>query len=190
MYYNSILIRKLYPIEITYLKDELEMNSPLWHNHASDLKLTSLKDGKSIHLQWCNDELQVVTDNWKYFPKTQQLLKSIVGDNTLGRVYWHRLLPGNKIYPHTDANIPFVKSGELLHRYQIYLDIDKNFRIIFENQLIDGNIISNSIIDFPLKSTHCYNNNSNSTLYLLVFDDIGTPSRIRTSECRNQNPMP
>ena len=175
MYYDSILIRKLSPIEITYLKDELEMNSPLWHNHANDLNLTSLKDGKSIHLQWCNDELKITTDNWKYFPNTHQLLKSIVGDNNLGRVYWHRLLPGDKINAHTDANIPFVRLGKLLHRYQIYLDIDTDIKIVFNNQFIDGNRISNSIIDFPLKSMHYYNNISMATLYLLVFDDIGTP---------------
>ena len=175
MYYHSILIRKLSPIEITYLKDELEMNSTLWHNHAIDLNLTSLKDGKSIHLQWCDDELNLVTDNWKYFPKTQQLLKNIVGDNNLGRVYWHRLLSGDKINAHTDANIPFVKSGKLLHRYQIYLEVDNNIEIVFNKQLIEVEHITNSVIDFPLKSMHYYINNSNSTLYLLVFDDIGTP---------------
>ena len=190
MNYDSILIRKLSILEISNLTEELETNSNLWTYHATDLNLTSLKEGKSIHIQWCDDELRVVTDNWGYFPKTQQLLKNIVGDNALGRVYWHRLLPGDKIDAHTDADISFVKSGELLHRYQIYLDVNKNVSIIFKNQIIDGTIISNSIIDFPLKSIHYYKNNSNVTLYLLVFDDIGTPSRIRTSECRNQNPMP
>jgi len=180
MYYDSILIKKLSLIEITYLKDELEMNRPLWQQHATDLKLTSLKDGKSIHLQWCDDELNIITDNWKYFSKTQQLLKSIVGDNVLGRVYWHRLLPGDKINVHNDANIPFVKSGELKHRYQIYLEVDKNVEIFFNKQLIDTECITNSVIDFPLKSMHYYINNSNSTLYLLVFDDIGTPLSICT----------
>ena len=175
MYYDSILIRKLTSLEISDLKEELANNDSLWIYHASDLRLTSLKDGKSIHLQWCNDKLQVVTDNWKHFPETQQLLKSIVGDNTLGRVYWHRLLPGDKINPHTDANIPFVQSNKLIRRYQIYLDIDTNVEIFFDNRIIDINQISNSIIDFPLKSMHYYKNNSNSIVYLLVFDDVGTP---------------
>ena len=190
MYYDSILIKKLTPIEISNLKEELEINNHLWHTHYSDLSKTHLKDGKSIHIQWCDDELNVITDNWKLFSRTQQLLKSIVGNNSMGRVYWHRLLPGDKINAHTDINIPFVKSGELQCRYQIYLDIDNGVQIIFNKHLIECSLISNSVIDFPLKSLHYYNNNSNSTLYLLVFDDIGTPSRIRTSECRNQNPMP
>lgn len=190
MYYDSILIRKLTSLEIVDLKEELVNNNLLWHNHATDLNLTSLKEGKSIYLQWCNNELVVTSKKWDFFSKTKNILKSITGNNAIGRVYWHRLLPGEKINAHTDANIPFVRSNKLIHRYQIYLDIDTNVEIFFENRIIDVNQISNSIIDFPLKSIHYYKNNSNSPLYLLVFDDIGTPSRIRTSECRNQNPMP
>jgi hypothetical protein len=190
MYYDSILIKKLTSIEISDLKEELEVNNNLWTQHFPDLSLTALKEGKSIHLQWCDKQLVVTRTLWDLFPKTKQLLQSILGENTLGRVYWHRLLPGETINPHTDCNLEFVKNGQLQHRYQIYLDIDNDIEIFFADRLIDGSQISNSIIDFPLKSMHHYNNKSNSTLYLLVFDDIGTPSRIRTSECRNQNPMP
>ena len=88
------------------------------------------------------------------------------------------LLSGDKINAHNDANIPFVKSGDLQHRYQIYLEIDNNVKIVFNKRLIEGSLISNSVIDFPLKSMHYYSNNSNSALYLLVFDDIGTSSGI------------
>lgn len=175
MYYDSILIKKLTPTEISNLKEELEINGQLWHPHVTDLNLTSLKDGKSIHIQWCDVELNFVTDNWELFPKTQQLLKSIVSDNSLGRVYWHRLLPGEKINAHNDVNVPFVQSGALRHRYQIYLDIDNNVKIVFDNRLIEAERIANSIIDFPLKSMHYYINNSKSALYLLVFDIIGSP---------------
>ena len=178
MYYESIIVKKLTLDDIYTLKEELLSNASLWSPHVPDLNLTSLKDGNSIHLQWCDDELNIVTDNWKYFPKTQKLLKNIVSDNNLGRVYWHRLLSGDKINAHTDANIPFVKSGDLQHRYQIYLDIDTNVVIFFNKHLIDVDRITNTVIDFPLKSLHYYINNSKSALYLLVFDDIGTPSRI------------
>ena len=178
MYYESIIVKKLTLDDICTLKEELLSNASLWSPHVPDLNLTSLKDGNSIHLQWCDDELNIVTDNWKYFPKTQKLLKNIVSDNNLGRVYWHRLLSGDKINAHNDANIPFVKSGDLQHRYQIYLDIDTNVVIFFNKHLIDVDRITNTVIDFPLKSLHYYINNSKSALYLLVFDDIGTPSRI------------
>lgn len=175
MYYNTIIIRKLLANEITYLREELTMNDLMWHDHATNLNLTALQDGKSIHLQWCNDRLNIITDNWKVFPQTHQLLKSIVSNSCLGRVYWHRLLPGDTINPHTDANIPFVKSNVLQHRYQIYLDIDIDHQIVFDNKPVNGSDITNSIIDFPLRTMHHYTNNSASPLYLLVFDDIGTP---------------
>ena len=190
MYYDSILIKKLSSIEISYLREELEANNSLWAQHFPDLNLTALKEGKSIHLQWCDKNLIVTRDLWDLFPKTKNLLQSIVGENTLGRVYWHRLLPGETINPHCDSSLTFVQTGQLLHRYQIYLDIDNDVEIFFADKLIDTTRINNSVIDFPLKTIHYYKNKSSSTLYLLVFDDIGTPSRIRTSECRNQNPMP
>ena len=44
MYYDSILIKKLTPIEISNLKEELEINNHLWHTHYSDLNKTHLKD--------------------------------------------------------------------------------------------------------------------------------------------------
>jgi len=175
MYYDSILIRKLTSLEISDLKEELANNDSLWIDHVFDLKYTALKDGKSIHLQWCDNELVVTREKWESFSKTKNILKSITGSNTIGRVYWHRLLPGEKINAHNDANLPFVLSNKLVHRYQIYLDIDTNVEIFFDNRIIDVTQISNSIIDFPLKSMHYYKNNSNSIVYLLVFDDVGTP---------------
>ena len=175
MYYDSILIRKLTSLEISDLKEELANNDSLWIDHVFDLKYTALKDGKSIHLQWCDNELVVTREKWESFPKTKNILKSITSNNTIGRVYWHRLLAGENINAHNDANLPFVLSNKLIHRYQIYLDIDTNVEIFFDNRIIDVNQISNSIIDFPLKSMHYYKNNSNSVVYLLVFDDVGTP---------------
>ena len=178
MYYNSIIIKKLTLDNISILKEELLSNDSLWSQHFPDLNLTALKDGKSIHLQWCDRNLTVTHEIWKLFPKTHNLLKTLVGKNDLGRVYWHRLLPNNTINPHDDANLAFVKTGKLQHRYQIYLDVDDEVEIFFGGRIIESGLISNSVIDFPLKSMHYYKNNSNSILYLLVFDDIGTPSRI------------
>lgn len=178
MYYDSILIRNLTPSEIADLKEELEKNDILWTNHVYDLNYTALKEGKSIHLQWTDTDLNIIREKWELFQKTKNILKSIIGDNDMGRVYWHRLLPGDKINAHTDANIPFVKSGKLKNRYQIYLEVDNDVEIFFDNRIIDGLKISNSIINFPLKSMHYYKNNSNSTVYLLVFDDIGLTQSI------------
>jgi hypothetical protein len=178
MYYDSILIRKLTSLEISDLKEELANNDSLWTNHIYDLKYTALKEGKSIHLQWTDDDLNIIQKKWKLFQKTKNILKSILGDNKIGRVYWHRLLPGDKINAHTDVYIPFVKSNKLKNRYQIYLEIDNDVEIFFDNRIIDGLKISNSIINFPLKSMHYYRNNGNSTVYLLVFDDIGLPQSI------------
>lgn len=175
MYYDSILIKKLTLDDISVLKQELLSNDSLWSPHFPDLSLTALKEGKSIHLQWCNKELVVTSSIWDLFPKTLNLLKNVVGKSTLGRVYWHRLLPNETINLHSDVELSFVKSGQLKHRYQIYLDIDKDVEIFFADQIIDGSRISNSVIDFPLKSMHYYKNKSNSTLHLLVFDDVGSP---------------
>ena len=157
---------------ITAIKPELDSKSKWWIDHGGN---TALKDGKTIHLQWVKDTLSITFERWNVFPETKKIIDSFANSNNIGRVYWHRLLPGDTIKPHTDANVPFVKAGKLLHRYHIYLEVDPNIEVILDNKIVDTNWLSNSIIDFELRNLHSYNNKSQSTLFLLVFDIVGTP---------------
>jgi len=169
---QSNVIRKLTVEEIYTLKQELSLNDNLWLPHSPNLNLTALKDGKSIHIQWYDDNLNLVSSNWDKFPKTKLLLDSFNAGNKLGRVYWHRLLPNEIIQPHNDSLIPFVSSGQLLFRYQIYLDIDQSIVIYIDGKKIDNLNIENSLIDFELRNIHYYKNSSNTSFYLLVFDIV------------------
>jgi hypothetical protein len=170
MYYDTIVCKNLSNSEIDVLKHELSIHGNRWTQHLTDLNFTALKDGKTIHINWYDDSgLRNVHTAWDKFPKTYDIIRTFTKEK-LGRVYWHRLLPGDTILPHSDASVAFVKSGLLKRRYQLYLDIDPNTEIFFDNRYIDVSKINFSIIDFPLKTLHFYKNKSNSTLYILVFD--------------------
>ena len=172
---ESFIIRKLDITEINDLYEELKLNGSLWGPHrtnSSEQRRSALKDGKSIIVQWCDNAAKISHQQWDLFPTTHAIIKRIVDGANIGRVYWHRLLPGENILPHSDEAVPFVKSGKLQTRYQIYLDVDEDVLIYFGGDTIKGSVIENSVIDFPLKTLHYYENKSDKDLYLLVFDTL------------------
>lgn len=167
----SYVIRKLTQNEINDLKSELMLHEQLWAHHIPEAlkeRLTSLRDGRSIHLKF--DIMEGInTNHWSKFPVATEIIRSIADDKPVGRTYWHRLLPGDGIEKHTDENI--YRMHGIDTRYQIYLDIPTDSLLFMDNTIqTDKNKFSNSIINFNLRKPHAYKNYSNTTWYFLVFD--------------------
>lgn len=169
-------IRDITNDEKTILLSELlNVDETYWSVHLPAI-LTSLREGRSIHINFIDYDLTVVQkmNNSILFPKTLDIIKSI-SNLPIGRVYWHRLLPGQKIDTHNDSGVVDRFKGKLLFRYQIYLDVPEEMELIIDGKMVkDPKVFSNSLYHFALQRNHYYKNNSNNPFYLLVFDFMET----------------
>lgn len=166
------IIKQLTEHERKALAEELISNNSLWTNH-SKLYPTSLRDGRSIHVNRINDKLKYIDDKWSQFPKTHNIIKEIAQGNVIGRCYWHRLMSTDTILPHTDKSLAFVIKDQLHARYQIYLDCpnDPELTMLVVDATKKNPIdFQHSLIDFDLRLTHRYQNLSTEPWYFLVFD--------------------
>jgi hypothetical protein len=168
---NTKILRSLTADEITFLKQELLLVDHLWESHHLP---TSLDEGRTVYLRQRSID-GIITDRFDLVPNTKKLLDSIIAPHHYGRCYWHKLMPGESIKPHKDRMFPFIKRGELEHRYQIYLDGDDTIKLMIDGKHTTGSKYSNCLIDFDLKQKHSYLNTSSEPWYLLVFDAINKP---------------
>lgn len=170
---NTHVVREIDQEDLYHLYHEV-VNAVIWKPHSENLKNTALKEGFSCHVHWVldDDNLTVNLDNRKKFPKTMEVIKKLFPKKKFGRIYWHRLLPQNKIDLHTDAALKFVKNNLIESRFQIYLDIPEDFILMFEGGRVNHKIFQNSLVNFNLRAPHFYKNNSNQNVYFLVFDVI------------------
>jgi hypothetical protein len=165
---QSQLVAKLTQPDIQYLQSEIDVLSKYWGKHNSP---TALQEGKTIYIQDFNPILKTVkSTKFSECPNTYAILQRIAGNEPIKRCYWHKLMPGEKIYRHDDAKLSFVVDGSLSHRYQIYLDSDPNFVLELDNKVIPTMPWAYSIIDFALKKPHFYHNKSSKPWIFLVFD--------------------
>lgn len=164
------IIRKLTQFECESLQEELSLNDSLWTHHS---KSSALRDGRSIYINYTDNHLRYYYDNFNLFPKTYDIIKQVSEGNTISRCYWHRLMPNDTIYSHTDRSLAFVIKDQLLARYQIYLDCpnDSEFKMLtLDNDKKNPIDYQYSLIDFDLRLAHRYHNLSNKPWYFLVFD--------------------
>ena len=175
---NTKILRSLTTREIDCLKQELLLVDHLWEGHGGPKDCpTALIDGKTVYLHQCADDgLNLVRHNFDLTPETKKIIDSIVtAPYHLGRVYWHRLMPGDIIVPHHDSEVLFVKNKILERRYQIYLDCNDSMLLMLDGKLVPGSEYSNCLVDFDLRQTHAYRNTSSEPWYLLVFDALNQP---------------
>jgi hypothetical protein len=170
---KSQVVRQLTIDEVQDILLEIESLSDCWGTHRS---AGALRYGKTAYLQLILSnqfklrDWAVELSNFDKCPKTHNILQKIADGRPLGRCYWHRLMPGDKIEPHDDTALVSTLAGRLAHRYQIYLDSDPNFILSIDDELISSEQWEYSIIDFALTKRHYYQNNSNKPWFLLVFD--------------------
>jgi Aspartyl/Asparaginyl beta-hydroxylase len=165
------IIRKITEQEQAILKDELLQNESRFELHAKNLNHTMLRDGRSIHVNFIDDQLKLIRSRFDLFPKTHGILKDIAKDNVIGRCYWHRLLPKERILLHVDKfDIGFLVKDQLQTRYQIYLECPSASNLILDGKTDYAPNYENSLVDFDLRLPHSYRNDSEQSWYFLVFD--------------------
>lgn len=160
-----MLIRKLTLSEKKDITIEINENLHLFGNHSSSIdysKVGALREGSTI---WLIDEAEVIyhQDKFQIIRKIMKEISDSYNFPNFGRVYIHRLAPGNAIPLHTDSNRPYYN---LINRYHIYLDIPQGLEILHAGYTIE----EDSIMLFNHKGFHKYTNKSNQNAFFIVFD--------------------
>ena len=168
------ILRNLTESEILELKNDLNSIDHLWEDHHQP---TALAYGKTIYLKEgnCTPTPILKSDILEYVLNTHKIIETIVKPYYIGRVYWHKLMPGDIISAHDDLELDFIRHKILEHRYQIYLECPDESILIDSNVVKDVKKFENTVVDFALTKTHYYNNASLTPWYFLVFDALNKP---------------
>ena len=174
---STRILRKLTSDEILGLKYDLERIDHLWADHSYDpIKYpTALREGKSIHLHNCDNDLVLWDSILDTVGSTKNIISDTIGSYHIGRVYWHRLMPGDSIDAHSDIEVKFVKTNKLVHRYQIYLECMPENILMLDAEYKNNKDFEYTVVDFALTKIHYYKNRSSVPWYLLVFDALNQP---------------
>jgi hypothetical protein len=167
------IIRQLSDTEIVKLQTDILSNMS-WAQHC-DPKDTALKEGQTLHVRCVEfDHLKVSEKNEKLFPNTMEFIKNVAQGKPTGRIYWHKLSPGQAIEEHTDQNTVSKFALAFEKRLQVYLAINNQISFMIDGEWLhypQTKLFENSLTDLDLLKPHAYkNNNNNFCFYLLVFD--------------------
>lgn len=178
---KTTVVRHLSSDTISKIKQELQNVSwTLHHDSATYLKGGALRFGETSWINKYTEYLEPIEDNSAGFPESEIITHSFLKPGEiLGRRYWHRLNPGDIIEKHDDSDLGFSK--HILNRYQVFLDIPKEFLIFCDNEYKDSGKFQNSVVDFNLLKPHAYKNYSSETVYLMVFDVFSERNKPRRS---------
>lgn len=157
--------RNLIPKEILALTEELISSLSLFGPHETSEEFSKhggLREGLTLWIQH-NDHSGFEDLG---IPNTYEVLRTLASEikpnPKFGRVYIHKLPPGKVIHSHID-NFPY---HDKIDRYHVYLDIPERVLIHHNGK----EILPYSVIQFDHKSEHMYVNNSEESLYFMVFD--------------------
>ena len=147
----------------------------LWSPHAGPFnhKIIAPGSGLTIWLKpkstsWRLQDVEEIVTLKNLLSKYQKMLRPDIQEGVThfyGRVYLHRLLPGEFIGRHYDHNDqPYMS---YMTRFHLYGDIS-------EGNIIEAGcpIQENSFLQFNHKDYHEYQNHSNTNLHLVVCDLI------------------
>lgn len=170
---RSTVVRKLTAHEINDLHEELKLNDNFFMKHP--MKNTALHDGDSIVINWVtkiNGAYQLQWTIRNKFPKTWAILESVANGRALGKVYWHRLKPGEYAEPHSDITNCYIADGDLDNRYNIFLDVPKDlvYKIDGDDTLIDPEEVTNTLYDLSTIKMHSAVNNSTEPFVCMIID--------------------
>jgi hypothetical protein len=180
---NSKIIRYLTELEINQIETEWMTLNHGWNSHALSRNkyynnFGPLRHGKTFWIYKVDDRSQCVENRWKFLPNTIEVIKYLFEQYNydlnnhsgfgIGRAYLHKLEPNQSIDLHDDRKMQFVVN--LLHRYQLFLNVPNEFEIIMDNKKYSSEELKNSIVDFNLLLSHSYKNNSDKTVMFMVFD--------------------
>jgi hypothetical protein len=189
---KSTILKHLSKIESDTINHEWTSINEGWDSHAKSRNIFynssgPLRHGKTLWIYKVDNLIRCVENRWNQISKTYEIIKYLYEEyqycinkkNGIGRAYIHRLEPGQSIDRHDDRKMQFVTN--VLHRYQLFLNIPTGFEIFMDNRYHNSSDYSNTIIDFNLRLPHEYNNNSNQTVMFMVFDVMKPDFSVKTS---------
>lgn len=171
---TTSIICSLNKEEIKNLTLEI-LEADIWKPHSFYFKQTSLKDGLSCHVKWIDDNsssLKETINNTEKFPQTMKFIQSKFPNEKIGRIFWHKLIPGDIISLHHDGMRNFCKKNIISGRYHVYLNFPKNFSLMFDGEFVNHKNYENSLVNFNPTKLHYYKNTGDLPIYFLVFDTI------------------
>jgi len=179
MIVKSTIIEKLSTSDVHNINNELSaIDADWWGQHvfrehwgeyADTYNRTgALRHGKTCWLQIVDRAHIILVDRLNMFPVINGIINRIAGNETVLRVFWHKLQPDESIDKHTDSTGPYFDI--VAHRYQLYLDIPSDASIYMDDEFKTVDEFRYSIVDFNARAPHAYKNNSTKDLTFLVFD--------------------
>jgi hypothetical protein len=171
---TSSVIRKLAPAEISFLTQEMQINSGLWMKHP--MKKNALDSGETMVLNWVTKIKGNYQLQWTFkekFPQTWAMLQEIAGTKQFGKVYWHCLTPGTEAKPHNDGGNPYIADKTSYKRLNIFLDIPDGIKVYLDENLtdpVDNSSLEYTIFDIAATKTHAVTNFTNHHFYAMVID--------------------
>lgn len=173
---KSKIVHKMTPEERAVLEAEKADESeygvhPLFN--PKNPRSNVLKYGKSLHLLNLDFDGGVLEDRKERFKGTLDLIYKWLpheDPKKLGRSYWHRLNPGERIDMHYDNSNGYFRK---VNRYHLYLDVPLDFIIVLDGELWNvypEKDLKNALVAFNLLDWHYFINHTDSPKYMLVFD--------------------
>lgn len=191
---KSAVLRKLSSAEIELLGTDLEINRTLIKKHRlfnhKVIKENVLRHGNSIFLYNFSRAGLLLEDNKDKFSNTLKLIFQFLPQykiEQLGRAYWHILQPGERIDCHHDNITGYMNDihRNEIDRYHIFLNVPRDLIVVMDGELWNipeykNRSISNSLIKFNLLDYHYYNNHSERSANMLVFDFFKMPFTVKS----------
>jgi hypothetical protein len=175
---TSRILHHLKNHELKVLEDELALAEKQWAFHY--LKMTPqsapLRHGSSIYIQSLHVvDHSVLLDNRNIFPNTIKSVAALTGNKAerLGRSYWHRLKPGDRIDVHRDRDSQDGAYFSKVKRYQVYMSLPSTFVVVMDGTLWnfdEDRMLSERLIEFNHSDWHYYANHSEKDIHFLVMD--------------------
>ena len=172
----SKILRYMTPEERLNVEKELLSELTIWSDHPQfnpkNPRANVLKHGKSFHIYNINFIGEILEDYRHLFPKTLEYIHSWTGEdmNKLGRSYWHRLMPGERIELHHDNSNGYFRT---VKRHHLYMDVPLDFHVVLDGHLWNvypENKLTNALVSFNLFDWHYFINHTDRPMYMLVFD--------------------
>lgn len=173
---DSKIIRYMTDEERVDIESELYAETTVWSDHPefdpTNPRSNVFKHGKSYHIYNTHFSGEIIEDNRHLFPKTLDYLSKWGGYDLskLGRTYWHRLMPGQRIDLHHDNSNGYFRTVD---RFHVYLDVPMDFIVALDGKLWNiypDCLLQNAVVDFNLFDVHFFANYTEEPKYLLVFD--------------------
>jgi Aspartyl/Asparaginyl beta-hydroxylase len=172
----SKIIHKMTPEERSEIESELFSEYTTWGVHPlfdpTNPRANVFKHGKSFHIYNTDFNGNILEDFREQYPKTLSYITKWSGYDLsrIGRTYWHRLNPNERIELHHDNSNGYFRTVD---RFHVYLDVPVDFHVVLDGELWNvypEKRLTNAVVDFNLYDVHFFVNYTENPVYMLIFD--------------------